>query len=115
MRTLMWFRSDLRVEDNTALHHACLAEDEGVVAVFNLPVDQWREHDWGGNKADFVLRTLAALKERLDTLNIPLRIVRTRKYDTIADHLVKLARDTGCGALFFNREYEVNEASRDEA
>jgi hypothetical protein len=25
MRALMWFRSDLRVQDNTALHHAVLS------------------------------------------------------------------------------------------
>ncbi|GAB4546152.1 MAG: deoxyribodipyrimidine photo-lyase [Phycisphaerales bacterium] len=115
MRTLMWFRSDLRVEDNTALHHACLDEDDGVVAVFNIPTQQWHDHDWGGNKVDFVLRSLRALSDRLSTLNIPLRIVRTERFDTLPDHLLTLARSCGCDALYFNREYEVNERARDEA
>ena len=30
MRALMWFRSDLRAQDNTALHHACKAAGEAV-------------------------------------------------------------------------------------
>ena len=111
----MWFRSDLRVEDNTALSHACKAEGEGVVAVFVICTDQWRDHDWGGNKVDFVLRNVAALKERLETLNIPLKIVRTRRFDTVAGHLADLATETGCGAIYFNKEYEVNELERDEA
>lgn len=114
MRALMWFRSDLRVEDNTALHHACHDSDDGVVAVFNIPTDQWRDHNWGGNKAGFVLRSVCALKERLDTLNIPLKILHTKRFDTVPDHLAKLARSCACDALYFNKEYEVNELARDE-
>jgi deoxyribodipyrimidine photo-lyase len=47
MRALMWFRSDLRVQDNTALHHACKDADEGVIAVFAVCPKQWADHDWG--------------------------------------------------------------------
>ncbi len=115
MRTLMWFRADLRVEDNTALSHACKDEDRGVVAVFNIATDQWRDHDMGGNQVDLLLRTLGELKGRLETLNIPLKIVRTKRFDTVPDHLVKLARACACDALYFNEQYEVNERERDEA
>ena len=36
MRALMSFRSDLRISDNTALHHACGSADVGVIAFFPL-------------------------------------------------------------------------------
>ncbi|HOW72787.1 MAG TPA: deoxyribodipyrimidine photo-lyase [Phycisphaerae bacterium] len=39
----MWFRSDLRISDNTALHHACRSADEGVIAVFALCPGQWSD------------------------------------------------------------------------
>lgn len=42
MTTVMWFRRDLRLEDNTALYHALLEEDE-VVLVFNVNPEQFIE------------------------------------------------------------------------
>ena len=65
MRSLMWFRSDLRLQDNTALHHACKAADKGVIAVFAICPRQWADHDWGSMKVDFVLRNVRALSEDL--------------------------------------------------
>jgi deoxyribodipyrimidine photo-lyase len=116
MRTMMWFRSDLRVHDNTALTRACASSDDGVVAVFCVCPRQWREeHDWGGPKAGFVMRQVRALHGRLETLNIPLKIVRTPDFGGVPAALVGLARSAGCDRLFFNREYEWNERRRDEA
>jgi hypothetical protein len=43
MRALVWFRSDLRVLDNTALFHACKEAGAGVVAVFTICARQWAE------------------------------------------------------------------------
>ena len=63
MRPLVWFRTDLRVHDNPALYHASRVADRGVIAVFNLSPEQWREHDWGAMKVNFMLRNLAALAE----------------------------------------------------
>jgi hypothetical protein len=42
---LVWFRSDLRVRDNPALHAACSAQGP-VTACFLIAHRQWREHDW---------------------------------------------------------------------
>jgi len=120
MRVLMWFRADLRVGDNTALHHACKEaggeRGDGVVAVFTICPRQWRdEHDWSDVKVDFILRNLEALKAELESLNIPLRIVECDFFDGVPNRLLKLARETKCEAIYFNRELEWNEARRDEA
>lgn len=112
----MWFRSDLRVNDNTALTRACEESTGGVVAVFAVCGRQWRErHDWGDTRVAFLLRNLEALKERLGSINVPLRIVSCETFEGVAERLVSVARETGCERLYFNREYEWNEQRRDEA
>ena len=113
MRALIWFRSDLRVQDNTALHHACKAADEGVIAVFVLCPKQWADHDWGSMKVDFVLRNVRALSEALAKLNIPLLLIRAEPFAQVPSKLLRLAKRHACDALYFNKEYEVNELRRD--
>lgn len=113
MRALVWFRSDLRVMDNTALYDACREADSGVVAVFAICPKQWAEHDWGTMKVDFVLRNVRALSETLRKLNIPLLLVRASRFTNLPGKLLRLAVQHECDALFFNAEYEVNERRRD--
>lgn len=113
--TLVWFRADLRTADNPALHHAARDPSAGIIGVFILSPDQWREHDWAPVKVDFLLRHLRALSESLARLNIPLLIERTPRFDGQPDLLLRLARAHGCTALHFNDEYEVNESRRDGA
>lgn len=115
MRILVWFRADLRLDDNPALHHACAAARRGVIAVFAVCPAQWHDHDWAPVKVEFLLRNVACLKEQLKHVNIPLLILRNPTFDEIPDALLKLARRRLCDALYFNREYEVNERRRDEA
>lgn len=111
----MWFRADLRITDNAALAQACEAANDGVVAVFTICPGQWREHDWGIAKVDFILRNLHELADALDTRSIPLKIIETDRFADVPEVLLKLAQDTRCDALYFNDEYEVNERERDDA
>ncbi len=113
MRTLVWFRNDLRVADNTALHRAAAIGD--VVGVFIVTAAQWKRHDWGATKSEFVLRSAAALAEELAKLNIPLRVLSAPTFADIPAKLLKLAKSLKSDRLTFNREYEVNESRRDEA
>jgi len=116
MRALMWFRADLRVRDNTALHAACAAASDGVVAVFTICPDQWlSDHDWADVKVGFILRCLEALKVDLAKLDIPLRILTFDRFDDAAKSLLGLAGQFGCDELYFNDEYEFNERERDAA
>lgn len=115
MRPLVWFRADLRMHDNPALYHASRVADRGVIAVFNLCSKQWREHDWGSMKVDFVLRSLTALAEALGERNIPMRTIRTATFADTPAALLRFAKRYRCDALYFNREYEVNELRRDQS
>jgi len=97
MRALVWFRSDLRVQDNPVLHRACADADHGVISVFLISPKQWREHDWADVKVDFLLRTLHSLREQLKKLNIPLLIDWRRGDRHFMRHLVDgdLANNNG--------------------
>jgi deoxyribodipyrimidine photo-lyase len=118
MPALMWFRSDLRVADNTALWHACRdasSEKAGVVAVYTITPDQWAAHDMAPVKVDLIIRTLRELSAELATLNNPLRILTVPRFKDVPAALLKLAREVRARALYFNKEYEINEVRRDEA
>lgn len=116
MRPLIWFRSDLRIEDNAALAAACRRADDGAVAVFTICPKQWLDrHDWADTKVDFILRALESLKTDLARLNIPLRIIEQPLFDDLSASLLGLARALKCDELHFNREYELNERLRDDA
>ena len=112
MRSLVWFRADLRTHDNAALSRATRVSPDGTIGVFLIADEQWAEHDWAGVRVAFMLRTLLALSASLAKLNIPLLIRRARfLMRGCAD---RRHAEHGCGALWFNREYEVNERRRDE-
>jgi len=115
MTTMMWFRSDLRVMDNPALHAAASGSGDGVVAVFVLCPGQWGEHDMAPIKADFVLRNLVPLSKQLAGLKIALRVLSVDRFADVPGALLGLAREVGCDRLCFNREYELNERTRDDA
>ena len=44
MRSLIWFRNDLRVDDNPALSNCCVISEE-VIAVYFLTESQWEQHN----------------------------------------------------------------------
>ncbi len=115
MRVLVWLRSDLRSDDNRALHAACREARRGVIAAFLLSPGQWRLHDWADVKVDFLLRNLRSLSASLARLNIPLLVRTADRFSDAPEALRRLATEHACDAVFFNREYEVNESRRDAA
>ena len=114
MRPLMWFRSDLRVRDNTALSEACQVAEDGVVGVFMICPEQWLDHDVAPVKVDFLLRNLRDLSDSLNELNIPLLIAEVPRFAQVPERLLKIAKKHGCAGIWFNREYELNERRRDD-
>jgi deoxyribodipyrimidine photo-lyase len=114
-RALVWFRRDLRIADNPALYYACQSSREGVVAVFVLTPDQWKQHDDAPAKVDFWLRNLKCLSGNLARLNIPLQIISKRTFADCPTAIQQAASRFSCDEVFANREYEVHERRRDEA
>ncbi|SPJ34032.1 deoxyribodipyrimidine photo-lyase [Kushneria phyllosphaerae] len=110
-RQLVWFRTDLRCEDNTALHHA--AQRGPVIGVVFWTPQQWRQHGHGDNKLAFWQRGVEVLSKHLDSLNIPLKIISAEHFDALPAQLLELAQALNCEAVHFNDEYGLNERRRD--
>ncbi|MDG2090482.1 MAG: deoxyribodipyrimidine photo-lyase [Gammaproteobacteria bacterium] len=67
---LVWFRNDLRKEDNTALIQAI---DKGpCVAIYIATPDQWQAHDDALIKIDFWRRNLTELQQSLKKIGVSL-------------------------------------------
>jgi len=113
MRSLHWFRTDLRCEDNTALENAIESSDE-LMAVFIIPLKTWKLHHAAPIKMDFILRNLAILSENLKKRGIPLLVKVLESYLDSAEILKEICESYKVQAVYFNREYEVDELKRDK-
>ncbi len=98
---LHWFRRDLRLTDNTALHHAAQAAEQ-VIPVYILSAWQ-QHHGWTGpNRQQFLCGCLESLAKNLITLGSRL-ILRCGTADA---ELERLIRETHAEAVYFNRDYD---------
>ena len=80
MKTIVWFRSDLRVYDNSALKNAFLESDE-IHAVFIYSKAQMESHNESNVKIDFLIRNLNSLEQSLASLNIPLILLNSKGFE----------------------------------
>ncbi len=96
-----WFRRDLRLTDNTALHHAA-KEAEQVVPVYLLST--WkRTHHWtGAKRQQFLCGSLASLAGNLEAIGSRLIL---RAGDARAE-LKRLIQESRAEALYFNNDYD---------
>lgn len=111
MRTLVWFRNDLRTADNPALAEAMRHGD--AVAVFCICNGQWRSHDVGDNRLAFLLDTLHALADDLRAIGVPLRLITEPHFADVPQRLLNLAETVDADGIAFNEEYPLNERVRD--
>lgn len=102
MRVLIWMRSDLRIQDNTALYHATKAAKDGVIAVYFTGKDK-------AIRNDFLLRNLKPLSDALLKLNIPLLIRTVKNNKKIPQQLGKIATKFKIERLYFNERYELSD------
>ncbi len=107
---IVWFRQDLRLQDNPALH-AAIARGGGIVPLFVL--DDAGEGRWplGGASRWWLHHSLAALDAALRERGSRLILAR----GDAAARLREIARATGVAAVFWNRRYEPAAVARDAA
>ncbi|MDR6713583.1 deoxyribodipyrimidine photo-lyase [Pseudomonas hunanensis] len=110
---LIWLRSDLRIDDNTALSAAC--ERGPTLAIWIASPGQWLSHDDAPSKVDFWLRNLGELRQSLEQLNIPLLIRETDTWHDVPQVLLEVCRTHQVKAVHWNEEYGINEQRRDDA
>jgi len=113
MHQLIWFRSDLRVQDNSALAAAMAAGP--TIALYLVSPGQWREHDDAPCKVDFWLRNLAALQVKLQQLNVPLLVRHPEFWSEAPRVLDEVCRAHRVACVRVNEEYGIHESRRDRA
>lgn len=109
MNNIVWFRNDLRVNDNNSLFEASKNATK-VIGVYCLDPRQFETNKHGFKKtekfrAKFLLETLRDLKNNLASLNIPLNIF----HDIPENVLPKLVVENAITGVFLQKEWTPGE------
>ncbi|WP_117191128.1 cryptochrome/photolyase family protein [Rhizobium terrae] len=107
---ILWFRKDLRLDDNPALHAAVEAGGP-VIPVYIREPEHLNIGPLGAAQAWWLHHSLTALKASLKSLGSDLMLVSGRAEDV----LTEIAREAGATTVFVNRAYERNAFDRDIA
>ncbi len=108
MKSLVWFRLDLRLADNPALD-AAVRRGGAVVPVFILSPEEEGAWPPGGASRWWLHQSLRALEARL--LGAGARLIF--RCGPALEVLPALAEETGADAVFWNRRYEPDVIARD--
>lgn len=108
---IVWFRQDLRTNDNPALLSA--SEAGTLIGVYLETTEQRKEHYDSQAKRDFITDNVRSLRDSLNQLNIPLIYEEVGTYADASKKIVAIAKQYNADAVYFNNEYPVNEKQRD--
>ena len=112
VRGLIWFRSDLRIDDNPALLGAANSCDE-LIGVYIFSQKQQNLHHESNVKQDFLIQNLISLEGQLKKLHIPLIVIQTDTFEMLPEDLQKFIETHQINSCHWNNEFGVNENKRD--
>lgn len=115
IRGVVWFKKDLRVHDQTALYYAAQQCQQGVIGLYIIDRSMWKKHHTSLIQIEFILKHLESLRIDLESLGIPLWIHEIDHTKNIPEFILKLTSQHQINALYYNREYELDETKRDQA
>jgi deoxyribodipyrimidine photo-lyase len=113
VRGAVWFRSDLRVDDNPALVDATITCKE-VIGVYIFSEHQWALHNESNIKHEFLLNNLNKLEKSLNKLNIPLIAINANNFESLHIDMSSFVTQHDIKHVFWNKEFGVNEVNRDK-
>ena len=102
--SVMWFRQDLRINDNPALHAACESGD--VIPVYIIDTDTPEQFQKGGASTWWLHHSLTSLNQSLDG-NLQIFVGSAKKI------ILELMDAFGASRIFWNRCYTPWEMERD--
>ncbi len=109
---IVWFRRDLRLQDNAALALA-LKHGGAVIPVYILASSETQPWAMGGASKWWLHHALLDLDAQLREKNSRLIVRRASHKQTTLDILRALLQETGASAVFWNRCYEPEAVERD--
>ncbi|MDF1683647.1 MAG: deoxyribodipyrimidine photo-lyase [Legionellaceae bacterium] len=110
---LMWFRRDLRIDDNPALYQASQTQ-QGVIALHITTPITWQRHHMSGVQQDWINLNLDKLDPALAALNIPFIRAQTDNFSSSHEVILDLIQQHKISEVYFNLEYEWDEQERDD-
>ena len=112
MKSLFWFRGDLRLDDNPGLK-ACFEISEEVHAIYIFSKKQLNLHNEANVKIDFLIKNLISLESDLKNLNIPLTIINSDGFEDDPLLISELASQRKLKKVFWNKQFGEDETQRD--
>ena len=112
MKSLVWLRADLRLEDNPALKEACSKYEE-VQAVYIFSKNQAASHNEAIVKIDFIVKNLFLLERSLSKLNIPLTILESGGFKEDPKLIQDLSLNRNIDTVYWNKQFGEDESYRD--
>ena len=112
MKSLVWFRNDLRMDDNPALREACKMSEE-VHAIYIYSQNQNKEHNEANCKIDFFIENLKDLSKSLSKVNIPLTIINSDGFGDNPEIIKKYIELNSIEKIFWNNQFGEDEINRD--
>lgn len=103
---------DLRISDNSGLSHAAALAKENkrnLVVLHVLSPNDFKAHKRSAVRIDFLLRNLRLIKQDLDKLNIPLKIMNVTPRSSLPAKVAQWAKSVDASDVVANIEYEVDE------
>ena len=114
MKSLVWFRNDLRMDDNPALREACKMSEE-VHAIYIYSQHQNKEHYAANCKIDFFIENLRDLSKSLSKVNIPLTIINSDGFNDNPEIIKKYIELNSIENIFWNNQFGEDEKNRDKS
>lgn len=105
---VVWFRRDLRIEDNPALNHA-VREGLAIVPLYIWSPEDYGDWAPGGASKWWLHYALESLREALDEIGLKL-IIRRGSAEEV---LPEVAKEAEASAVFWNRLYDPAIIERD--
>ncbi len=108
---LVWFRNDLRVNDNESLTLA-IEENESVIAIYFFDPRHYEQTHFGFKKtekfrAQFLIESVTQLKQNLEKLNISLLVYHQKPEDCIAEIIAQ----NEINSVYFQAEWTSEETT----
>ena len=112
MKGLVWFRSDLRTDDNPALKSAFEQCDE-VIAIYLYSPTQAALHDESNIKNDFIIKNLKSLGSKLKSLNVSLVIKNSEGFNQDPSLIDSFINEHDIDKVYLNKQFGFDENERD--
>ena len=113
MKSLVWFRNDLRMDDNPALRAAC-SQSKEVHGVYIYSKNQLELHNEANSKIEFIIENLKSLEQSLNKINIPLTVVSSDGFNEDPKKILNLLNERSITDIYWNNQFGIDEESRDK-